>query len=231
MVSRSGWRRNPILPAPSMTAARPPARQRIVDALASGLATPTYTTSRGTISDADLPNLAGIDRSCCVRGRKSRSAWPPPFTGDTAGGDGHGSRIRSHRNQCVFDWIQSIISGWIAVFCCDGNRANNAQPFELSKHVANMCRQTALLALPATGSKDRRRDPLRLIRNKTHISNSLSPSHLIWLVTGPAASWARTAGRGRGNSLLDCWPPIPQSVVERLSPSGLAQMRTDESGA
>src|SRR4051794_22074412 len=39
MVPRSGWCRNPILPSPSITAAKPPARQPAVGALASGFAT------------------------------------------------------------------------------------------------------------------------------------------------------------------------------------------------
>jgi hypothetical protein len=50
IVSWSGWLSNPTVPSPSMTAAKPPARQRDVGALANGFAT------------ADLHHQTGQDR-------------------------------------------------------------------------------------------------------------------------------------------------------------------------
>jgi hypothetical protein len=74
VVDRPGRRRNPSLPTPSTTAARPPARQHAGGALASGLAT------------AEPHHRAGHDREmgglrCGARRRRLTRACDPVAVG------------------------------------------------------------------------------------------------------------------------------------------------------
>ena len=68
VVSRSGWRRNPTLPASSMTAAKPPARQRAVRRARERL--------RYRRADHGLPLAALAEGGQPVRGRDRQPAGP-----------------------------------------------------------------------------------------------------------------------------------------------------------